>query len=124
MSVEKSTAEQAAALAKGGVAVLWIETMSSVEETEAAIAGARQMGMEWEEIERQIPRLHLPKMRFEQSPITVHVLCVYIATHIFAGVVIDPIVKVSVTGKTTITFAPVGIDGAATDNGIENVAVQ
>jgi len=32
----------------------------------AAIAGARQMGMQWEEIERQIPRLHLPKMRFEQ----------------------------------------------------------
>jgi len=32
----------------------------------AAIAGARQLGMQWEEIERQIPRLHLPKMRFEQ----------------------------------------------------------
>lgn len=32
----------------------------------AAIAAARQMGMQWEEIERQIPRLHLPKMRFEQ----------------------------------------------------------
>ena len=34
-------AEQAAALARGGVDLLWIETMSSVEETEAAIAGAR-----------------------------------------------------------------------------------
>lgn len=32
----------------------------------AAVAAARQMGMQWEEIERQIPRLHLPKMRFEQ----------------------------------------------------------
>ena len=34
-------AEQAAALSRGGVDLLWIETMSSVEETEAAIAGAR-----------------------------------------------------------------------------------
>ncbi len=34
-------AEQAAALERGGADVLWIETMSSVEETEAAIAGAR-----------------------------------------------------------------------------------
>ena len=33
--------EQAAALARGGADLLWIETMSSVEETEAAIAGAR-----------------------------------------------------------------------------------
>ena len=34
-------AEQAAALARGGADILWIETMSSVEETEAAVAGAR-----------------------------------------------------------------------------------
>src|SRR5277367_4739178 len=34
-------AEQAAALARGGADVLWIETMSSIEETEAAVAGAR-----------------------------------------------------------------------------------
>jgi methionine synthase I (cobalamin-dependent) len=34
-------AEQAIALARGGADILWIETMSSVEETEAAIAGAR-----------------------------------------------------------------------------------
>ncbi len=34
-------AEQAAALARGGADLMWIETMSSVEETEAAIAGAR-----------------------------------------------------------------------------------
>ena len=34
-------AEQATALARGGADLLWIETMSSVEETEAAIAGAR-----------------------------------------------------------------------------------
>ena len=32
--------EQAAALARGGADLLWIETMSSVEETEAAIAGS------------------------------------------------------------------------------------
>jgi 5-methyltetrahydrofolate--homocysteine methyltransferase len=38
-------AEQAAALARGGVDVLWIETLSSVEELEAAIAGARQTGL-------------------------------------------------------------------------------
>ncbi len=38
-------AEQAAALARGGADVLWIETMSSVEETEAAIAGARSTGL-------------------------------------------------------------------------------
>jgi 5-methyltetrahydrofolate--homocysteine methyltransferase len=38
-------AEQAAALECGGADVLWIETMSSVEETEAAIAGARATGL-------------------------------------------------------------------------------
>jgi methionine synthase I (cobalamin-dependent) len=38
-------AEQAAALARGGVDLLWIETMSSVEETEAAVAGARTTGL-------------------------------------------------------------------------------
>jgi 5-methyltetrahydrofolate--homocysteine methyltransferase len=38
-------AEQAAALARGGADLLWIETMSSVEETEAAIAGARTTGL-------------------------------------------------------------------------------
>src|SRR3984957_4413688 len=38
-------AEQAAALARGGADVLWIETMSSVEETEAAVAGARTAGL-------------------------------------------------------------------------------
>ncbi|MEP6886534.1 MAG: betaine--homocysteine S-methyltransferase [Gammaproteobacteria bacterium] len=38
-------AEQAAALAHGGVDLLWIETMSSVEETEAAVAGARTTGL-------------------------------------------------------------------------------
>ncbi len=40
-----SFAEQAAALARGGADVLWIETMSSIEETEAAIAGARTTGL-------------------------------------------------------------------------------
>jgi 5-methyltetrahydrofolate--homocysteine methyltransferase len=38
-------AEQAAALARGGADLLWIETMSSIEETEAAIAGARTAGL-------------------------------------------------------------------------------
>src|SRR5580658_5713332 len=38
-------AEQAAALARGGADLMWIETMSSVEETEAAIAGARLTGL-------------------------------------------------------------------------------
>jgi methionine synthase I (cobalamin-dependent) len=37
--------EQAAALARGGADLMWIETMSSVEETEAAIAGARTTGL-------------------------------------------------------------------------------
>jgi len=38
-------AEQAQALAEGGADVLWIETMSSREEIEAAIAGARSTGL-------------------------------------------------------------------------------
>jgi methionine synthase I (cobalamin-dependent) len=37
--------EQASALARGGADLLWIETMSSVEETEAAVAGARSTGL-------------------------------------------------------------------------------
>lgn len=38
-------AEQARALADGGVDVLWIETMSSREEVEAAVAGAATVGL-------------------------------------------------------------------------------
>jgi methionine synthase I (cobalamin-dependent) len=38
-------AEQASALAQGGADLLWIETMSSVEETDAAVAGARTTGL-------------------------------------------------------------------------------
>jgi len=38
-------AEQALALARGGADILWIETMSSVEETDAAVAGARAAGL-------------------------------------------------------------------------------
>jgi len=38
-------AEQAVALAEGGADVLWIETLSSREEVEAAIAGARAAGL-------------------------------------------------------------------------------
>lgn len=40
-AAREAFAEQAAALAEGGADVLWIETMSSKEEVEAAIAGAR-----------------------------------------------------------------------------------
>jgi 5-methyltetrahydrofolate--homocysteine methyltransferase len=38
-------AEQALALARGGVDLLWIETMSSIEETESAVAGAQSTGL-------------------------------------------------------------------------------
>ena len=38
-------AEQAAALAEGGADLLWIETMSSVEELDAAVAGAAATGL-------------------------------------------------------------------------------
>ncbi len=38
-------AEQAAALARGGADVLWIETMSARDEAEAAIAGAETAGL-------------------------------------------------------------------------------
>jgi methionine synthase I (cobalamin-dependent) len=41
-AARESFAEQAVALARGGADLLWIETMSSIEETEAAIAGARR----------------------------------------------------------------------------------
>ncbi|MGB6486062.1 MAG: betaine--homocysteine S-methyltransferase [Steroidobacteraceae bacterium] len=41
----ESFAEQAAALARGGADMLWIETMSSAEETEAAIEGAHSTGL-------------------------------------------------------------------------------
>ena len=41
---EEAFAEQARALADAGVDLFWIETMSSVDETEAAIRGARRTG--------------------------------------------------------------------------------
>src|SRR6185437_9555540 len=41
----QSFAEQAEALARGGADILWIETKSSAEETEAAIDGARRTGL-------------------------------------------------------------------------------
>jgi 5-methyltetrahydrofolate--homocysteine methyltransferase len=44
-AAREAFAEQAAALARGGADILWVETMSSVEETEAAIAGARTTGL-------------------------------------------------------------------------------
>jgi len=42
---EAAFAEQAQALVDGGADVLWIETMSSREEVEAAVAGASRTGM-------------------------------------------------------------------------------
>ncbi len=42
---EAAFAEQAAALAAGGVDVLWIETMSAKEEVAAAVAGAGKTGL-------------------------------------------------------------------------------
>lgn len=42
---KQAFAEQASALAAGGVDVLWIETMSSREEVEAAVAGAATVGL-------------------------------------------------------------------------------
>jgi methionine synthase I (cobalamin-dependent) len=44
-TARESFAEQAAALAGGGADILWLETLSSIEETEAAIAGARSTGL-------------------------------------------------------------------------------
>lgn len=41
----ESFAEQAVALARGGADILWIETMSSAEEAEAAIEGAYRTGL-------------------------------------------------------------------------------
>src|ERR1700679_2707307 len=40
-AAREAFAEQAHALARGGADIIWIETMSSVEETEAAAPGAR-----------------------------------------------------------------------------------
>jgi 5-methyltetrahydrofolate--homocysteine methyltransferase len=42
---EAAFAEQAQALAEGGADVLWIETMSSAEEVEAAVKGASRTGL-------------------------------------------------------------------------------
>ncbi len=44
-AAREAFAEQAVALAEGGVDVLWIETMSSREEIDAAIEGARTAGL-------------------------------------------------------------------------------
>ena len=44
-AAREAFAEQATALAQGGADILWIETMSSIEETEAAIGGARATGL-------------------------------------------------------------------------------
>ena len=42
---EAAFAEQAEALAEGGCDLLWIETISAVEELEAAVAGAARTGL-------------------------------------------------------------------------------
>ena len=44
-AAREAFAEQAIALALGGADILWIETMSSIEETEAAVAGARETAL-------------------------------------------------------------------------------
>jgi len=44
-AAREAFAEQAEALKRGGADLMWIETMSSVEETEAALAGARVTGL-------------------------------------------------------------------------------
>src|ERR1700678_1559855 len=44
-AAREAFAEQAEALKRGGADLMWIETMSSVEETEAAVAGARTTGL-------------------------------------------------------------------------------
>jgi 5-methyltetrahydrofolate--homocysteine methyltransferase len=44
-AAREAFAEQAEALKRGGADLMWIETMSSVEETEAALAGARATGL-------------------------------------------------------------------------------
>jgi methionine synthase I (cobalamin-dependent) len=44
-AAREAFAEQADALRRGGADLIWIETMSSVEETEAAVAGARAAGL-------------------------------------------------------------------------------
>ena len=41
VACQAAFAEQAKGLAKGGADILWVETMSSIEEAEAAVAGAR-----------------------------------------------------------------------------------
>jgi UDP-N-acetylmuramoyl-tripeptide--D-alanyl-D-alanine ligase len=37
-----------------------------LEDFVAAVATVRNLGMDWKEIDQQVPHLHLPKMRFEQ----------------------------------------------------------
>ena len=44
-TAEQAFAEQAFALAEGGADLLWIETMSSLEEVEAAVKGARRTNL-------------------------------------------------------------------------------
>ena len=44
-AAEQAFAEQALALAEGGADLLWIETMSSLEEVEAAVKGARRTNL-------------------------------------------------------------------------------
>ena len=44
-AAREAFAEQAEALKRGGADLMWIETMSSVEETEAAVAGAGSSGL-------------------------------------------------------------------------------
>ena len=64
------------------------------------------------------------EMRLESAPIAVHVLCMHWPANIFAGIMIDPVVEVSVSRQMTISFPAIGIDDASTNDGIEDMFVE
>ena len=64
------------------------------------------------------------EMRLESAPIAVHVLCMHRSSNIFAGFVIDPVVEVSVSRQTAISFPTIGIDNASANDGMEDVFVE
>ena len=64
------------------------------------------------------------EVRLESAPVAVHVLCMHRPSNIFAGFVIDPIMEVSVSRQTTISFPAIGIDDASTNDGIEDMFVE
>ena len=58
-------------------------------------------------------------MRFKQPPIAVDGLSVRLATHIFARVVVYPIMEIVIAGQSPIRLMPVGVERAA---GYDDVA--